>query len=452
MSKVLCAALLSTPSLKLLNRTYQKINSQESKSTDCDLQVIETVGHILSIIALFLCETISRKSTWTYPCFIYIVRNVLGLAGLSVNFCLIFISSNPEFDGLHSSSVNHATAGLGVLNWLCCLVVLNISSLRVGLMFWSVIGFISQAPRCWMLLAVEIDGETPTVRSFAYICLAILRLGIFATLIISPCPAKPVRQPLLQSCEAAGIGSRREHENLSTLSQITFDWIVPVITISRQRSLMQSDIFALPSYADPCVVSEEFWQVLTSASKRSRRKSSGAEERGKLSDAVRVLWAPVLTQLCSLRLVCDALSLSSAVVLQLLLERVANDESENVVSKLRAVSFVYAVAILVFMSTGSLMSAQLCFSLGLEEQRVFAGLSTALLRTVVLYVPEHVAAPHRAAIADAMDHARTVAASLPAVVDLICLPLLAAAALGLLFRLLKVSCPLRAGAGPALRP
>ena len=84
------------------------------------------------------------------------------------------------------------------------------------------------------------------------------------------------------------------------------------------------------------------------------------------------------------------------------------------------------------------MSAQLAFTTTVEEQRVFAGLSTTIFRFVVMQVPGHVAETHRASIVNAIDDSRKVGNALSAVIEVLCLPLVAVATLFLLFRVLKV--------------
>ncbi len=221
------------------------------------------------------------------------------------------------------------------------------------------------------------------------------------------------------------------------LAQTTFSWISPLLSTARQRPVNQSDIFTLPSYADPLVVSDEFWQLWTcfSTCKGSKEPCSATKFKDSFNVVVWRMWGPTLAQLLGLRLVCDFLTLSSAIILQLLLQHVAEAVEGDEHS---SVGYMYTAAMLLFLTAGSCMSAQFLFSLCVEEQRVCIALSTAVMRTVVMHVPGYVAAARQARITDGLDEARKAAAGLPAAIDLVSLPIVAAATLFLLFRLLEV--------------
>jgi hypothetical protein len=443
-----------TTVLSSVNSYFSKRNGTLPKDMDkndlaeCDIESLEIMGHILSIIVLCLCETLCGKPKASNMSLLnrcmFFLRYTLSVLGLSADLSLTILTINlqAELPPVNPDK-SYRTSGLGSLSWICCFIVMTRSQSRIGIALWSIIEITTQAPGFWTWFArATHNGNIETSIFIASICSITCRLCLFSTMMVSPGNARELQQrdsEESRDISTSDSGMRRGHDQLPYLAQITFSWISPLLTTARQRALNHSDIFSLPSYADPLVVSDEFWQLWTcfSTCKGGKERWAAGKVEDRFSFVIWKMWGPALAQLLGLRLVCDFLTLSSAIILQLLLQHVAEAAEGD---EYRSVGYIYTAAMLLFLTAGSCMSAQFLLSLCVEEQRVCIALSTAVMRTVVMHVPGYVAAARQALIAGCLDEARKAAAALPAAIDLISLPIVAAATLFLLFRLLEVPC------------
>jgi hypothetical protein len=438
--------------LSYVNHSFSDSNRtlQDDKAITFYLETLEAVGHVSSILALCLFETFCghprqiRSERMSWECVVNWFRRILSLFGLSVDVIFVLIwTSGCNWQAPAVSGQSLPTSGLGILSWIFCLAVLNRSDSIAGMLVWVSVEICTQAPRFWLSIAdFIVHRASLTTSCVLYTSSMVCRTLLFVSFLVLSNPHKIQRTQNTVAGEGGNpsftLGSRKTHENLSILSQLTFDWIAPFLAICRQRDLCQSDLGALPAYADPHVASDEFWQLWIRKRSTGKLGLSQKQNEIRIFLAVRRMWGPTLIQLCGLRLVCDVLSLSSAVIMQLLLEHASGAYGAGQ----HHLGYLYSLAIWSFLSIGSVMSAQHVFTTAVEEQRVFSGLSTTVFRTVIMHVPGHIAEAYRTEIVNALDDSRKVGSSLSAVIELLCLPFVALATVFLLSRLLQVNSPL----------